>query len=97
MFCCTIANFIVALTLDQREINDACRTFDVAQEEYYLEFDFSVIYMHWITTPHEVKLMIKRNQQCVDINIKGQWIDVQKLEEATLPTKFMACRYIIAA
>jgi len=97
MFCCPTNNSTVALTLDQREINDACRTFDITPEDYYLEFEFSAIYMHWTATPDEVKTMMARNQQCVDVDIKGQWVDIQQLEEASLPTRLMACRYIIAA
>ena len=86
----------MVVTFDQNDINEACRTFDIETRDYYIECRPGLVYMHWIATVDELKAMVQRKQQCVDICIKDKWVDLSTIDEINMPERLTACRYILA-
>lgn len=86
----------MAVTFDQNEINEACRTFDIEPQDYYMECKPGLVYMHWTATVDELTAMVQRKQQCVDLNIKSKWVPLSDIDEGSTPERLTACRYIFA-
>jgi hypothetical protein len=81
--------------LNQLEINDACRTFNLGLEDYWLTFDCRAIYMNWVAEPNDISKYIARNQLCVDVLIEDKWIDLQTLDQDITFTDAKTCRYLL--
>lgn len=86
----------MAVTFDQNEINEACRTFDIEPQDYYMECKPGLVYMHWTATVDELKSVVQRKKHCVDVNIKGKWLPLTDINVVNTPERLTACRYIFA-
>lgn len=101
------------LTLDQAEIEDELKPFNLAKDDYYLEFiaEYAnekhiclTIYAHWVV-PFEIFKTYK-DISCLSIQFNGKWLDVDEeydlifSDEFKLPVNskgLVSCRWIVNA
>lgn len=85
----------MAITVDNTEIQEAIKLFDIPSTDWYLWFDNNVIYIVWCICSS--KLQDYDAALCVDVDIKGRWVPMEVLMgNQSLPT-YVCVRYIVAA
>jgi hypothetical protein len=102
-----------SLTLDQAEIEDELKSFNLAKDDYYLEFFVEpgnerhmclIVYAHWVV-PFEVFKTYK-DVSCLSIEINGKWLAVDEEYDLIFSNGFklpvnskglVNCRWIINA
>jgi hypothetical protein len=82
------------LTTDHHEIQAALTRFGINQEDYYLVFDTNAIYMVWCTKGPKALDLVK-HEECIDIDIKGEWFCYEELPPAYEPDPLVCVRYIL--
>lgn len=85
----------MAITVDNSEIQEAIKLFDIPNNDWYLWFNHDVIYIVWCICSR--KLQDYADSECVDVDIKGRWVPMEVvMENQALPT-YVCVRYIVAA
>ena len=87
----------MGLSIDQHDINEACATFGILQSDYYVTCTSNAIYMHWVATPEQIKKYFQVGHHCLDIDMGGEWVNTDEIEDNRMPTRLTACRYILDA
>lgn len=83
------------ITIEHSDINTALERFNVKEDEYYLLADTNVIYMVWCTKGL-LALQLAENEECIDIDIKGEWFSYEELPPSYEPYPLVCVRYILA-
>ena len=85
----------MALTTDHHEIRTALLRFGINHEDYYLLCDTNAIYMVWCTKG-PMALDLAEHNDCIDIDIKGEWFCYEELPPGYKPDPLVCVRYILA-
>jgi hypothetical protein len=85
----------MAITFDNRELRSALDLFAIDEEDYYILFDTNVVYIVWCTKGLDALEKARRND-CVSIDVKGEWFYAQELPLDFKPDRWVCTRYILA-
>lgn len=85
----------MAITVDNTEIQEAIKLFDIPSTDWYLLFSNDVIYIVWPVRSR--KLQDYDDTICIDVDIRGQWVPMEELMENQLLPTYVCVRYIVAA
>lgn len=87
----------MSLIIDQNDINLACEWFGIDVQDYYLGYINGAVYFYWTARLDEVNAIKERDQQCVDIRSKDEWLDLLTIDADKMPrSRYVLCRYILA-
>lgn len=94
----------MAITLDQREIDDAHQRFNLHQDSTWMEFAVpgpgaSVVYLHFTLPEYHMRVFLEENDECIDVELDGRWTYAEDIPAGSFGTsnKAIAIRYILAA
>lgn len=87
----------MGLSIDQHNIDEACAEFGISQSDYYITCTSSAIYMHWVATPEQIKKYFETGHCCLCVDIGGEWMHTDEVEDYRMPNRLTACRYILDA
>jgi len=94
----------MALTLDQRDIDDAHQRLNLHHGSTWMEFvvpgpGASVVYLHFVLPEYHLEAFLKENPECIDVQLNGYWTSSEDIPDGSFGTsnKAIAIRYILAA
>lgn len=83
------------ITTDHHQISAALQRFDINEQDYYLLCEPNAIYIVWCTKG-PLALELAENEECIDIDIKGEWFCFEELPFDFVPDPLICVRYILA-
>jgi len=88
----------MALLVGKEELDSALAVFKI--NDYYLEFDDNVVYLHWVATTSQAREYIDAFLECLDVLIDERWVDTYGSHEQGNPVQlpdedYICCRYIL--
>lgn len=88
-------------TVDFNEIKEACERFCLPLDEPWFEFSNEVIWMNWVCSAEEVKVLSYLGPaSCVDVYVEDKWQALEDLgEDCSWVNEdgFTRIRYIVQA
>lgn len=90
-----------SLTLNHKDIEQACERFRLPIEEPWFELESNVIWMHWVCSPEDIEWICRRElDECVFVRLDGNWQVLEEIDEITAlieDKSLIATRYIVDA
>ena len=94
----------MAITLDQREIDDAHQRFNLHENSTWMEFvapnpGVSIVYLHFTLPEYHLGVFLKENTECIEVELDGRWTNSEDIPDGIfgISNKAIAIRYILAA
>jgi len=85
----------MSITFDNSELKQALDQFDINEEDYYILFTGNIVYIVWCAHGKDVLAHARKND-CVSVEIKGEWFYSQELHDFFEPPHWVCARYILA-
>jgi hypothetical protein len=94
----------MALTLDQRDIDDAHQRLNLHSDSTWMEFvvpgpGASVVFLHFTLPEYLIEAFLKENPECIDVELDGRWTNSEDIPDGSfgVSNKAIAIRYILVA
>lgn len=83
------------ITFDNRDLRNALDEFAIDEEDYYILFEETTVYIVWCTKGKDALAHAHIND-CVSIDVKGEWFYAEELPPGFEPDRWVCTRYILA-